>query len=382
VQHEQEILPLTGLRFVAALYVFLFHIHIRWPLAEPGFVASFISQGAIGMTIFFMLSGYILAYRYDVANVPLRDYAVNRFARIYPVYAVAALLTLPWIGVSFERANAHDALFGIAQLCAVAVANVLLLQAWFPEMFGYWNIPASWSISTEAFFYLLFPFLLKHIRPLRVVQLSALIAITYALSVLPGFVYVAMGRPSPAIYYSVPIFRLAEFVLGICAYCVVGHANRLLGARLNKIAYAVIAISIVYLGLAGPLLPLYVTHNWLIVPAVFLTLLVLSRPDSIASRVMASKPIVWGGQLSYCFYSFQAIIILSLLSHHDALVQALPSLADNRLLLIVAGLILMAISALGYYFIEEPSRVAIRRWTRGPVPSESKEMRRAGDTTG
>jgi peptidoglycan/LPS O-acetylase OafA/YrhL len=371
MQHEREILPLTGLRFVAALYVFLFHFHIRWPLAGHDFVASVLSQGAVGMTIFFMLSGYILAYRYDLAEVPLRDYALNRFARIYPVYVVAGLLTLPWIGVSLGGVGARDAFFGFAQLCALVVANVLLLQAWFPQMLGYWNISASWSISTEAFFYLLFPLLLKHIRPLPIVRLSGLIAIAYVLSVLPGFVSVAFwqsGRPANYIYYSMPIFRLAEFVLGICAYFVVGHAYRLLGARLNKMAYAVIAISIVYLGLVGPRLPYWVTHNWLIVPAVFLTLLVLSRPDSIASRVMASTPMVWGGKVSYCFYSFQALIVLWLISHHDALVRALPLLADNRLVLIVAGLILIAMSALGYYFIEEPSRAAIRRCTRGSGP--------------
>ena len=367
MQHEREILPLTGLRFVAALYVFLFHLHIRWPLAGQDFVASVLSQGAVGMTIFFMLSGYILAYRYDLAEVPLRDYALNRFARIYPVYVVAGLLTLPWIGVSLGGVSARDAFLGFAQLCALVVANALLLQAWFPQMLGYWNIGASWSISTEAFFYLLFPLLLKHIRPLPIVQLSGLIAIAYVLCVLPGFVSVAFRQPGPAIwyYYSMPIFRLAEFVLGICAYFVVGHAYRLLGARLNKMAYAMIAISIVYLGLFGPRLPYYVTHNWLIVPAVFLTLLVLSRPDSIASRVMASTPMVWGGKVSYCFYSFQAPIVLWLVSHHDALVQALPLLADNRLVLIVAGVILIAISAVGYYFIEEPSRAAIRRRTRG-----------------
>src|SRR2546425_2441543 len=367
MQHEREILPLTGLRFVAALYVFLFHLHIRWPLAGQDFVASVLSQGAVGMTIFFMLSGYILAYRYDLAEVPLRDYALNRFARIYPVYVVAGLLTLPWIGVSLGGVSARDAFLGFAQLCALVVANALLLQAWFPQMLGYWNIGASWSISTEAFFYLLFPLLLKHIRPLPIVQLSGLIAIAYVLCVLPGFVSVAFRQPGPAIwyYYSMPIFRLAEFVLGICAYFVVGHAYRLLGARLNKMAYAMIAISIVYLGLFGPRLPYYVTHNWLIVPAVFLTLLVLSRPDSIASRVMASTPMVWGGKVSYCFYSFQVPIVLWLVSHHDALVQALPLLADNRLVLIVAALILTAMSALGYYFIEEPSRAAIRRRTRG-----------------
>jgi len=61
---QKEILPLTGLRFVAAFYVFLFHIHIRWPLAGQPFLKNVLDQGAVGMSLFFVLSGFVLAYRY------------------------------------------------------------------------------------------------------------------------------------------------------------------------------------------------------------------------------------------------------------------------------------------------------------------------------
>ena len=59
---SRDIPALTGLRFVAAFYVFLFHIHIRMPLTENTFLAGIIGQGAIGMTIFFVLSGFILTH--------------------------------------------------------------------------------------------------------------------------------------------------------------------------------------------------------------------------------------------------------------------------------------------------------------------------------
>ena len=51
-----EVRPLTSLRFVAALYVFVFHIHIRWPVAG-GWMDGLLSSGAVGMSLFFMLSG-------------------------------------------------------------------------------------------------------------------------------------------------------------------------------------------------------------------------------------------------------------------------------------------------------------------------------------
>jgi peptidoglycan/LPS O-acetylase OafA/YrhL len=49
------------LRFFAALYVFIFHIHLRWPLApESTFLSNLLGQGAIGMSLFFVLSGLVL----------------------------------------------------------------------------------------------------------------------------------------------------------------------------------------------------------------------------------------------------------------------------------------------------------------------------------
>ena len=100
MKYEKEILSLTGLRFVAAFYVFLFHIHIRWPIADHPFAKKVLDQGAIGMSLFFILSGFILAYRYADGRSTLKDYLINRFARIYPICAVAALVTLPWIGIN------------------------------------------------------------------------------------------------------------------------------------------------------------------------------------------------------------------------------------------------------------------------------------------
>jgi peptidoglycan/LPS O-acetylase OafA/YrhL len=60
-----EVRSLTGLRAVAALFVFFFLIQIRWPFAHSDFLANLIGQGAIGMSVFFVLSGFVLAY-----NIP------------------------------------------------------------------------------------------------------------------------------------------------------------------------------------------------------------------------------------------------------------------------------------------------------------------------
>lgn len=99
----KEIKALTGIRFFAAFYVFLFHLHGRVPISFlPWQAKEVVSQGAIGVNLFFMLSGFLLAFSHfkDFPAAQLRDssyagkFLFKRFARIYPVYLVALLLSL------------------------------------------------------------------------------------------------------------------------------------------------------------------------------------------------------------------------------------------------------------------------------------------------
>lgn len=141
---------LSSLRFFIALYVFLFHMQIRWPIVHKKYISAFVSQGAVGMTAFFMLSGFILAARYR--ELELKKYFVARFARIYPVYALGALLTIPWIGVKNLQFSSHDLTFKVLGGLFIVLIDLILLQAWIPSSFSLWNNGGSWSISAEAFF--------------------------------------------------------------------------------------------------------------------------------------------------------------------------------------------------------------------------------------
>ena len=86
---------LTGLRFLAAFYVFAFHIHIRYPLNLPEFFTNLLKFGAVGVTLFFVLSGFVLTVSYGQKTELDYHFYVRRFARIYPVYLFSLLSTLP-----------------------------------------------------------------------------------------------------------------------------------------------------------------------------------------------------------------------------------------------------------------------------------------------
>lgn len=152
---RREHLPtLTGLRFLAALWVVLYHADLFF-WAHPLIPASgmwwplhtSVDEGYLGVNLFFLLSGFILATVYlDGAGHlmgGLRAYAAGRVGRIVPVYLLS--LALAW---TFTDLHGHP--------LATGLATLLLLHAWLPWYPLLWN-SVGWTLSDEAAFYTLFP---------------------------------------------------------------------------------------------------------------------------------------------------------------------------------------------------------------------------------
>lgn len=352
-----EILPLTGLRFVAAAYVFAFHVEIRWPLPLAHPFDFVVGAGAAGMTLFFILSGYVLAYRYAGAPVQLKSYFINRLGRIYPVYLAAAALSAPVF--LYQIAHAPHRL---EKFLTLSLADLGLIQAWIPPAFSYWNNSGSWSISTEAFFYAMFPALLPVIGRFR--EFGWVLLFLYFLSLLPGLAHLAFREEQAAgltIFYQMPIFRLPEFTIGIALYYV-GRSWRARGA---DVAFC-FAILTLFLGLALWQGPIFITNNWVVVPVMAVLVLSAGRSHSVVARLLSSPPMVWLGRWSYGFYSYQ-FVFLFLAMHW----QKQLHLADRPVAVLVAGFAATtAVSAASYFLLEEPARKVIGRMGRGLSPAK------------
>jgi len=151
VREQTRFVILDFYRFVAALGVFIFHLKNIDKGISPVWNGSY----GLFVDMFFILSGFVIAYSYPTSSTGFRGYArflLRRIARIYPLHILTllAFVGLAWIGISGPTSHASVMDF---------IHNALLIQAWGITDHLSFNSP-SWSISAELFCYLLFPLLM------------------------------------------------------------------------------------------------------------------------------------------------------------------------------------------------------------------------------
>jgi peptidoglycan/LPS O-acetylase OafA/YrhL len=199
---------LTSLRFFAAMMIVFHHARDRFGIGHAD-----VGLGQ-GVSFFFVLSGFILAYVYPNLDAPgsVAKFWRARVARVWPAHLAALALGLVLVDFQYRGP-------------LVLLANVLMLHAWVPlpaVSFSY-NSP-SWSISTELFFYLVFPWFIhewsKTGKRKVALAFGLLALVVFLTRGLPEFASVAdpqqrMTMTQRAFIYISPLSRLFEFVCGI-----------------------------------------------------------------------------------------------------------------------------------------------------------------------
>ena len=198
---------LTGLRFLAAMMVFCFHFDSS--LKTKFFFGPL---GGIAVSFFFVLSGFILTYVYRdrLKWGGVKRFYFTRWARIWPLHAVCLAAAI-WL-FPYQKVVDYP---GIRLAC-----NWLLLQSWIPDIdyvLSYNGV--AWSISTEAFFYLMFPLFL--LGGLRHFWWKYLLTIALTAVALVGLTNIAATPELAATFnphhisHFNPFMRLFEFVSGM-----------------------------------------------------------------------------------------------------------------------------------------------------------------------
>ena len=241
---------LQAFRFIFALFVFASHLNYIIPTDSIFWNRMYrylFREGFIGVTFFFMLSGYILAYRYAGAiknsSFSFKTFLNRRIARLLPIYYVSLLLTLP---LTFNEFMNGDRVFYVKKL----FVNLLLLQSYIPIGDYYFSFNGvSWSISTELFFYLSFPFLLLFLMK-NTKLIKILLALVLGIIVL-CILFLFIENAYYWLYIS-PFTRVIDFSVGIISYLLTSKYKAFsFISNDSKREYLAIIIAIIFL-IASP----------------------------------------------------------------------------------------------------------------------------------
>lgn len=380
---SRQILPLTSLRFFAGLWIVLFHAAPSYLGNAPFWARNLVFGGYAGVTLFFVLSGFVLTYSYlpkaDV--ITPKRFWLGRFARLYPAYVVGLIMSLPFILA--EISNAPDAA-SRAPLRAALLLTPSLLQSWFPAVATRWNTPA-WSLSTVALFYVVFPFVLSWISKRERKSLVRWAAIFLACSLAWPVAYMTF-RPDGVASASIttsslsmnvlkfnPLVRLPEFLFGMVLgryYLQNGHKGKQWALPLTLISLLLLGFLLIpEIGLPYPLL-----HNGLLIPVVGTLIYGVALGGSL-SRVLSASPFVQIGQASFSVF----VLHFPLWVWVNRADQQLGLHWSGSYLFLIGYLVLaFGVSVASYRCIEVPMRKVISRWLgMGSTPSRNSTQRDA-----
>jgi peptidoglycan/LPS O-acetylase OafA/YrhL len=334
---------LTGVRTIAAWLVF-FHHYNPFSVQRFGSVISqFVGEFHVGVSIFFVLSGFLITHRYFNSNFSWRTYLVSRVARVYPMYFIITTITF---------------ILQTDTSWFVYFMNITFLRGFFDE-FKFSLVSQGWSLTVEECFYLLAPLVFILVRKSKSVLIllpAFLVGVGCVLVLLFGsigtygffkdfnfmFIYTFFGR-------------CFEFFCGVALALYLKSDSRQ-GGWYTWISLWISGMLVFIMsrfgseGVSGIQSTAGIAINNFLMPiAIMFFFHGLVREQSIIKSLLGSKPFQLMGKASYMFY----------LIHVGVIGFWLHNLAFGNLFLLFLGL--SAVSIILWKYLEEPLNQYIRR---------------------
>lgn len=354
-RHSSHLRSLTSLRFYAALTVLLFHMARFFdPLAEAKHI---VGLGYTGVGFFFILSGFVLAWSRKPDDTAGMFYW-RRFARVWPLHALTTVLAIPTAVVT-----------GTVLTWGAMLPVLTLTQSWFqPNAYRFAFNGVSWSLSTEMFFYLLFPLLIRRLSTKRPALTAALVFAAMCTAALSCHVLFPTNRLE-YLLYTMPAYRIGEFIIGICLALIIQsgwrarftifHATLATGA-----AYAALMISVSSVFPQPEVLPHFVADLWLL-PGFVMILLAGATGDLRGDEGWIRS--TWSVRLglwSFALYMVHELVIRLFEPWVDAL-----TFTGGAAAAVIVGVVAVSASGLLYERFEKPVEARLRALKRAQEPA-------------
>lgn len=352
------------------MWVVLFHFHFTpLPLVADvvAVLGPLITSGALGVDLFFVLSGFVITHTYlDKLGPSLRLRATARFlwvraVRLWPVYLLVLHVFGAWLVVRATMAT--DGVIAYQPVQPVLdvgqyLQQLVLVQLWDDAFFdGASWVGSTWSTSAEWLAYLLFPAAALVLHRMRRLPVVVLACCSLLLMVPMTWAYLASG--SPYFPWSWLVRILCGFGAGALAYLVVRRLRVTATARrvasvVAAVLPVVIAAGLLLGELAGP------GRGGAVIALFPVLVAALAMADRGPAMLLSTRALGYGGRLSYGLY----LVHIPLFEVYWFALERSPWLAPQTWQAHVVGVaVLLAtvgVAALTYHLVEEPSRRRLR----------------------
>lgn len=365
VDRRPSLPALTGLRTLLALTILMFHfppnglVSAKYPWLT---LYPIVNIGYVFVSFFFLISGFILSYNYAHRPEGVRkaDFWMARFSRLYPVYLLTMLISLPMLMLEWHSRPHGQFWWGL-------VLTPLLLQGFSPTLATFWNT-VSWTLSCEVVLYLAFPWLLKLRWPRSPHTLVLMVLGFWILGLVPHTFYwltnpdhlaQPVTRFSDGFWLSALKYTPAAYLCTFCAGLTLGRLQDVSPLReTTRLRLGLAGFALAWLAVyhVVPRMPYILVHGGLLTPVWAMVILGLAGPSSLA-RVFSVKPLVIVGTSTYALYLLHFNLFQLLQWHHVA-----ERLHVTRLDPWISYAFVLAFAMAVRRWVEYPSQLAIQGW--------------------
>lgn len=296
---RKHLSALDGVRSFACLEIFC--CHCLW------------GGGALGVTMFLTLFGFLLTYRYlsqgTSASLPsitptgLIRFAWKRTSKIYLLHIIMMVIMVIVQLVQWQIQNYTE----WTSLFIRIISHIFMVQSWIPVEAFYFSLNGlSWYLSTILFCYLCFPLLLRLLRKLNTVKVAffsliAVFVLQVSIAMISIKFFLINGSDYYYLTYVCPLFRIFDFTCG-CLLAVV--FSQLPTVRKSMVQHTVLELLAVFaVGITQFIALRTNLYSWsrlgmMFLPASCLSILVFSIGGGYISKIFSSRIIKFFASLT------------------------------------------------------------------------------------
>ncbi|WP_428328732.1 acyltransferase family protein [Mucilaginibacter sp.] len=384
----QNYIPaLTGVRALAAYLVFISHFSYIFDDKFPHIIQRFLGEFHIGVSIFFVLSGFLITFRYynnfHLTTDWFKQYLKNRVARIYPMYFLLTVAAFVYFFITKDQSITK----GSSNPVALMFMNITFVRGFF---YQYWDtgIAQGWSLTVEECFYFSAPIIFLIAKKYNKFYIQPVIITLFAIVMVLIFRHVNwhgfFGNFTFVMLFTF-FGRCFEFFVGVqLARYVLKHGF----TRTNKISFTYGGFVLIFIcvfimalqpvikpWIAGLETPIgIITNNYVLCIMVALFFYGILTETTILKKVLANPFVELLGKSSYIFYLIHLGWMYNLIHQNvNRLNDYVFTLYDkwgvdwhspfeyDTLNLIYLFIVLNAISVCLFKLVEEPLNHYIRK---------------------